>query len=430
MGAALSESIGSGADQQQGAPVKHERLHALDALRAFAMMLGVWLHAAMPYTEGLPPFFWATMEERKSSLISISVMLIHSWRMEVFFLLSGLFTAMLVVRRGVGATARHRFKRIVLPLVLALLLIQPICAALWGLGYSVQWGTPASTSITTMLKSSWGISVGNVPGEFGRLWHLWFLYVLVYFIGAGLLMHKLTAPLVRTKAALSAAAGWCTASWFGVFLLALPTALMLMINNEPNGPSPMSGLRPVLSTLLYYALPFFFGWFLFASRNAIGTLASRCWWPLVIALSVAFPAHLYAMTRIYRPENFGENGELDSGLLLLACASRGLLTAGASLGLIGIFTKLLSNPKGRIACWIRFGSDSAYWVYLVHLPLVVAISIAMLKVRWIPELEMLLIVLVSMIMLLVSYRYIVRYSPIGTLLNGKRERAIPWRSDP
>src|SRR5690606_24082607 len=105
--------------------IKHERLHALDALRAVAMVLGVWLHAALPYVAGIPPFFWAASDPRKSDLIGFFVTLIHSWRMEVFFLLSGFFTAMLVIRRGAKSTFFQRFKRIVIPFVLAMVIIQP-----------------------------------------------------------------------------------------------------------------------------------------------------------------------------------------------------------------------------------------------------------------------------------------------------------------
>jgi len=414
--------------QQPAQPVmaeKHERLHALDALRGFAMMLGVWIHAAMPYTEGLPPFFWATTEEHKSSSISISVLIIHSWRMEVFFLLSGFFTAMLVARRGPQATARHRFKRIVLPFVLSMILLQPICAALWGWGFSVQWGTPASTSISTMLKTSWGIGVGSTPSEFGRLWHFWFLYVLIYLIAVGLVMHRLTGGMTRLKSAASSAVGWCVRSWFGVFLLAVPLFIALWISNKPNGPDPMPSLRPVAGTLVYHALPFFAGWFLYESRPAIDTLARRCWWPLTIGLGFALPLHLYALMRVFESGSLADGSGGSVRMVAIACASRAVLTVGLGMGLIGIFTRILSRPGPRLTRWIRFGSDSAYWVYLVHLPLVVVLAIGMTRIDLPPEAEMLLVVLVSLITLLISYRFVVRYTPIGRLLHGLRTRRPP-----
>ena len=104
-----------------------ERLHALDALRAVAMMLGVWLHAALPFVAGVPFFFWPFLEPTKSAPIAHSVTIIHSWRMETFFLLSGFFTAMLVARRGGMATLRQRAARVLVPFVIAMVTIQPLC---------------------------------------------------------------------------------------------------------------------------------------------------------------------------------------------------------------------------------------------------------------------------------------------------------------
>ena len=69
-------------DQQNQTPAPTERLHALDALRAVAMMLGVWLHAALPFVAGVPFFFWPFLEQTKSTPLARSVTVIHAWRME------------------------------------------------------------------------------------------------------------------------------------------------------------------------------------------------------------------------------------------------------------------------------------------------------------------------------------------------------------
>jgi peptidoglycan/LPS O-acetylase OafA/YrhL len=41
-------------------PVDKERLHGLDAVRAFALLLGIWLHASMSFWP--PPGVWATQD--------------------------------------------------------------------------------------------------------------------------------------------------------------------------------------------------------------------------------------------------------------------------------------------------------------------------------------------------------------------------------
>lgn len=98
------------------------RRHDLDALRASAMLLGLVLHAGLAYIE----FPWTVQDESKSSLIGIFTMFVHGFRMPVFFLMSGFFTAMLWRRRGIGGLLKHRSRRILLPLVIGCLTISPL----------------------------------------------------------------------------------------------------------------------------------------------------------------------------------------------------------------------------------------------------------------------------------------------------------------
>lgn len=399
-------------------PVKHERLHALDALRALAMMLGVWLHMAMPYTQGIPKGFWPA-DEADNTLIGLSVLLIHSWRMELFFLLSGFFTAMLVLRRGVRSTATHRTKRIVFPFLLAMVTLGTACAAIWGAGYANMFGGNTSDWVRGWVLGGLGIGQGAVPG---RLWHFWFLYTLIYFIAIGLTAHALfSKPLAPLNDTISRFMGWCVRSWLGPFLLAIPLGLVLIMINRPNGPDPATTLVPDYRSLVYYALPFFAGWALYAKRDAINTLAKRFWWPLTIAAALAFPLHMVSLGATMK--QIGDNPAGLTPAMITACMSRGLLTVSLSLGLIGLCTLALSAPGPRLARSIRYFSDSAYWVYLAHMPLVAAMSLWIFDpLGWHPLIEMLAGVTTATLLLMGSYELFVRYTPIGTLLNGKRTR--------
>ena len=407
---------------------KHERLHALDALRAIAMMLGVWLHAAMPYTEGLPPFFWAVTDPEKSTPISLSVMFIHSWRMEVFFMLSGFFTAMLVLRRGAMPTLVHRAKRLLIPFVLAMLILQPLCAAAWGFGYSSQWGWPTQESITNMIKTAWGVDTFGDNGQFGLLWHFWFLYVLCYFVAAGLLAHGLVHALgrfggrvyARVVDRLGACIAWCVGSWFGVFLLAIPV-FGLLYTQPIHSPSALTSLKPQWEVFAYFALPFVAGWLLYPHRSVIDRLAKRWWVAMTIGLALAVPLYLSGVTKLDGLDAL--QGEVASdGLIARIRIGHALMTTGFGLGLTGLFVQLLSSPGPRLARVIRYGSDSSYWVYLVHLPMVVVGSVLAHKMGAPPEIKMLVVMVGSSVVLFVSYQFLVRYTPIGTLLNGKRTR--------
>ena len=84
----------------QGAQEKAAvRYHDLDALRAVAMILGIALHGALSFV----PFPWSVQDSEQHELFGTFFFMIHGFRMPVFFVMSGFFTAMLWRRRGLAS---------------------------------------------------------------------------------------------------------------------------------------------------------------------------------------------------------------------------------------------------------------------------------------------------------------------------------------
>jgi peptidoglycan/LPS O-acetylase OafA/YrhL len=90
---------------------KSERLHHLDALRATAMLLGIVLHASLAYTGGP----WIVRDAGHPGF-AVTFFAIHGFRMQLFFLLSGFFTALLWRRLRLAGLLKQRAARIALPL--------------------------------------------------------------------------------------------------------------------------------------------------------------------------------------------------------------------------------------------------------------------------------------------------------------------------
>ncbi len=90
-------------------------------------------------------------------------------------------------------------------------------------------------------------------------------------------------------------------------------------------------------------------------------------------------------------------------------------------GLTGFFLRFcdVSRP------WIRYLSDSAYWVYLTHLPVVALFQVAVAKWPVNVFVKFALLMAASLAVLYASYHWLVRYTAIGRLLNGPRERRSP-----
>jgi len=136
------------------------RRHDLDALRAFAMLLGIVLHTILIVI----PESVAIEASREYGVYGLVFYAIHGFRMPLFFVMSGFFTAMLWRKRGMKALLKHRFRRIFLPLALGMLTIIPLGWAIGGIAEEIISQSNASSEIYQTEKSDvWqAAGTGNI----------------------------------------------------------------------------------------------------------------------------------------------------------------------------------------------------------------------------------------------------------------------------
>lgn len=160
----------------------HDRMHALDALRGFALIAGVALHSALSFLPGFGDLGIPLVDNSPSLTLALIFFVIHMFRMSLFFVIAGFFGRMLLERDGVKAFVWNRVVRILLPLIVFWWIVFPptLAALMWG---------------ARKLHPERGLSLPEPPG--GRNWltfpltHLWFLYVLIWLYAATLLVRWL-----------------------------------------------------------------------------------------------------------------------------------------------------------------------------------------------------------------------------------------------
>jgi peptidoglycan/LPS O-acetylase OafA/YrhL len=232
--------------------------------------------------------------------------------------------------------------------------------------------------------------------------HLWFLYYLCWLVlmfGAVVLIRKwIQIPLP----------GWIKGSpWCWLWLLPA-TLLFQLFMKEGVGADTAPGILPWPPKLFYYAVFFSFGALCYRNTKFEKT-AGRFW---ILWSILAIPAFVIASSWLGQDiERWGWDHWAGS----FAASVFTWLMIYAHLG----FFRRFFSGESR---WVRYLSDSAYWLYLAHLPLVLALQIWVSDWDWPIVAKVALIFAATTAILLFAYEFLIRYSFIGAVLNGRKKR--------
>jgi glucans biosynthesis protein C len=382
-----------------------ERLHALDALRGFALICGVVLHAAMSYLPGFTE--WPLLDRTPSGILALVFYFIHMFRMTTFFVIAGFFARLLVERRGVRAFVRNRATRIVVPLVAGWIVFFPptVLAITWGAGGQLPQ-----------------LDIASANGPAGALafplGHLWFLYVLTLIYAAVLPLRAAVLRLdagggVRkvTDAVMRAAVA---GPWAPV-VLSLPLLAAFLVSRWllwSGIPTPDQSLIPNVPAAVGFSSAFVVGWLLHRQRGMLKALER--WAPLYLAAAVVLSL---ACLTVLGPDP-GAVFSTTFGSTRLYSLLYAVGVWSWTLGLVGAALRFLPG-KSAVR---RYVSDASYWIYLAHLPVVFALQAVMKDVPWHWAVKFPLVLGVALAVLFSTYHLFVRFTVIGEVLNGVRHR--------
>jgi glucan biosynthesis protein C len=351
------------------------RLFGLDAARSVLMLLGIVVHSGS-FVSSFQPASGSPLDNS----VLIITMLVHDFRMPAFFAVAGLFAAMLIDHRGLRGFWQQRVRRLFWPLVASSVTVIPI--------------TLASFDVSTPQKL---MDAGFV--------HMWFVYYLLIFSAVTILFYWLfhkTALGQRKHDLLKAFAR----RWFAnPIILLLAAALTYLLpayfNLESGSFEDTSSVVPNIYLLIFYGIFFSLGLFSYSIWQTIASKLRKFWW---IYLALGLAAFLTYSNLIF--SNTGQ-----SWLKIFYTLSTWMLSAG----FIAFFVRFANKPNRFFA----YFSEASYWIYIVHLPIVLAALYWLAK--W--QIPFFWSFIISTVFTFgistLSYHWLVKDTIIGKFLAGK-----------
>ena len=241
--------------------------------------------------------------------------------------------------------------------------------------------------------------------------HLWFLWFLCWLVSGLAIVYALgrAAGLPRLPA-------WFSSTSFRyVWLIPLTAIPAFTMHDAVSnfGPATSLGILPLPSVLLYYAVFFGFGALFFDAhytdsspeQHAQRSSPSGVLGLIMMAAGclVLYPSWLYLSKQVSGPRT----------VIVLIESTYTWLMIFAS---IRIFACWFSRPSALL----RYLSDASYWMYLIHIPLIFFVQYWIAPFAINPWIKLPIVCVLTGLILMISYHVLVRSTPIGWFLNGRR----------
>ena len=345
------------------------RRPGLDAARALAVGLVIGVHALLPFME--TPVGWAIRDRPRHELVDLTVWVARSFVLPAFFWLSGFLSRGIVERRGLADFMRQRIARVGIPLLLLAWPNSAALGALWDAGRALQPRPAVAAQLPQLRGTGLVVSLG----------HLWFLYYLLV-VSAGAVVVVFVSR--AAKRAFAGSGGLPalerareperSAALLGPLAVALPLSALLGCAGKLQLDTPLSfSVDPVIA--LAFGLFFAWGWRVQGRPDELSALGQWSW--VFLALALPLMAVIIPSLRegAALPVSSAVEGA-SSGPRLTALAASGAFSALTTAAFIGTCIRHVRQRRRAV----EFFAHASYFCYLVHLPLLVALQIAL--ARW------------------------------------------------
>ncbi|HEX4213667.1 MAG TPA: acyltransferase [Candidatus Dormibacteraeota bacterium] len=307
------------------------------------------------------------------TIVATFILLIdQAFFMGAFFLIAGYFTPSSYDRKGLRSFLGSRLVRLLLPLIVYYLLLNPVSAVLLSIGFHTYGQQPLTWSSYLAMTGA------------GPLWFLEVLFVLGCGYAALRLLRRGSTPGPRMHPA--APPSVLAIVLFTLILAGVTFAFRLLV--------PVGAAFPVVDLPTPAYLP------QYVSLFAVGIVAARRDWFRSIPdrmgwAGLAVSAVATIVLFIPALATAGKSPSFVGGLHWQAAAYAlwdSTLSVGVFLGLLVIFRRW-ANRAGAI--WNQL-SRSQYGVYVLHFPIVVALSLVLFALPLEPLLKLLLSIVIAL----------------------------------
>lgn len=380
-----------------------QRYHSLDALRAVMMSLGIVIHTAITYMPS-PTQVWALRDPERNVIFDYVVTFIHLFRMPTFFVVAGFFAAFLFIERGERDFIRNRSMRVLVPLVVFWPVIFP--AAIGAFWFSLG-ATGLRPDVTLEVYFRGALARSTFV-------HLWFLYDLIIFYIAVVLLARFPFP-DSLKATIERLFRAVLKSPFRAAGLGVISALTLipMITGTLD---TSSSYIPYWPALVAYGVYFGFGWMLYQVRDILGIFQKGAWTHLSLGLA------LFALPTVFVAETVLAQQSTPTLTHAINVVKNGLTMGFLVFGCIGLFMRHMETYSP----FMRYFTDASYWIYLLHLPFAVWFAGLFAGTGFSAVTKFFIVSGLTTAVTVVTYHYFVRATFLGALLNGRRyPRSLP-----
>lgn len=358
-----------------------------DYLRAFAVVLVLYHHSALPYTtfafinlENPIATAGLVVNEQRWPGFDLIVAFNETFLMSLLFFVSGMFVWQSLARKGARKYLRDRLTRLGLPFVIGVPLLIPLAY------YPAQLQVGLITGTNSSYGAFW---LEMIRSGFGTAGHLWFLWLLLVFDCLAILLYRIAPRLGRLIEKGSTIILGSSVAFFGVLLaisIAVYPPLALIF-----GPLKWIGIGPfhvqagrILLYLVYFLAGTVIGVYgIDRSVFRTGGALAKSWWGWFAAGLMSYMVFVIMVVIVTANDR-----TLISEIAFVLCCG------AIMFGITGFFLRF---AKRHVGIFDRL-SENSYGIYVVHYVFVTWLQYLLLEPSIAPSVKGMVVFLGTLIL--------------------------------